>query len=130
MMLESGILNPYILSLLARVRYTNSLVIADCVLPFSSNIEIVDISLVKDVPTVLQVLEAVRHNFKIGRIYMAQEFLEDNTPEIRESFAAAMQGLHVSYEPHVQFKQRIPRAVGVIRTGDTISYSNLLLISG
>ena len=129
-MLETGILNPQILSLLARVRYTNSLVIADRVFPFASGIEIVDISLVNGIPTVLQVLEAIRPNFRIARIYMAQEFLKVNTPEVQADFNAALKGINLSYEPHVQFKQHIPRAVGVIRTGDSISYSSMLLVSG
>lgn len=129
-MLENGILNPQILSLLARVRYTNSLVIADSVFPFTPGIEIVDISLVKDIPGVLQVLEAVRSSFRIGRIFMAQEFLEDNTAEVRATFAVATNGINLGHEPHVQFKQRVRHAVGVIRTGDTIPYSSMLLISG
>lgn len=129
-MLENGILNPQILSLLARVRYTNSLVIADSVFPFTPGIEIVDISLVKDIPGVLQVLEAVRSSFRIGRIFMAQEFLEDNPPEVRATFAVVTNGINLGHEPHVQFKQRVRHAVGVIRTGDTIPYSSMLLISG
>ena len=58
-MLKTGVLNPAILSLLARVRHTNMLVIADRGFPFWPSIETVDISLIDDVPTVLQVLQAV-----------------------------------------------------------------------
>ena len=67
-MINTGILNPQILSLLARVRHTNALVIADRGFPFWPKIETVDISLVDDVPTVLQVLAAVRanHQFHAG----------------------------------------------------------------
>lgn len=129
-MLESGILNPNILSLLARVRFSNSLVIADRVFPFAPGIDTVDISLVSGIPTVLQVLGAIRPNFKIARIYMAQEFREHNSREIQSTFETAMQGIKISFEPHVQFKQRLPQVVGMIRTGDSISYSNMLLISG
>jgi mannose-1-phosphate guanylyltransferase len=60
--IKSGILNPQISSLLARVRHTNMLVIADRGFPFWPTIETVDISLVDDVPTVLQVLNAIRPN--------------------------------------------------------------------
>ena len=59
-MIRTGILNPQILSLLARVRHTNALVIADRGFPFWPQIETVDISLVDDVPTVLQALAALR----------------------------------------------------------------------
>ncbi|MBN1919752.1 MAG: transport protein RbsD/FucU, partial [Anaerolineae bacterium] len=59
-MLKTGILNPQLLSLLARVRHTNMLVIADRGFPYWPMIETVDLSLVDDIPTVLQVFEAVR----------------------------------------------------------------------
>ena len=52
-MLKTGILNPHLLSLLARVRHTNTLVIADRGFPSWSGMEIIDLSLVNDVPTVL-----------------------------------------------------------------------------
>jgi D-ribose pyranose/furanose isomerase RbsD len=30
----------------------------------------------------------------------------------------------------VAFKQRVPRAIGLIRTGDSIQYANVILESG
>ena len=36
----------------------------------------------------------------------------------------------IIYEPHVAFKQRVPQAIGLIRTGDTTQYANLTLESG
>jgi D-ribose pyranase len=127
--IKSGILNPQIRSLLARVRHTNTLVIADRGFPFWPAIGTVDISLVDDVPTVLQVLSAIRPNFEIGQIFMAQEFLDENTPEVRQQFAQAMAGIPVSHEAHVEFKKRVPHAIGLIRTGDTIQYANIILES-
>ena len=47
-MINSGILNPQMLSLLARVRHTNALVIADRGFPFWPQIETVDVSVVDD----------------------------------------------------------------------------------
>ena len=70
-MLKNGILNPRINSLLARVRHTNTLVIADRGFPFWPGLETVDISLVNGLPTVLQVLNAIRPNFVIGNAWMA-----------------------------------------------------------
>jgi len=129
-MLTSGILNPHLLALLARVRHTNALVISDRGFPFWPEIETVDISLVDDVPTVLQVLKAVRAQFHAASAFMAHEFLEQNSPETRGSFAAALEGIPTQFEPHVDFKKRVPKAIGLIRTGDTIQYANMLLVSG
>lgn len=129
-MLNTKILNPHLLSLLARIRHTNSVVIADRGFPFWPQIETLDLSLTDDVPTVLQVLKAIRANFRPVAGYMAREFLENNTPEVRERFATALRGISVTHEPHVEFKKRVPSAIGLVRTGDTIQYANLILVSG
>src|SRR6267142_1473459 len=129
-MIKSGILNPRILSLLARVRHTNALVIADRGFPFWPRIETVDISLTDDIPTVLQVLAAIRPEFNALQAYMAQEFLDHNTSAVRDAFAKGLSGVPLAHEPHVQFKKRVPEAIGLIRTGDAIPYANLILVSG
>lgn len=128
-MLKNGILNPDINSLLSRVRHTNLLVIADRGFPFWPSIETVDISLVDGIPTVLQVLEAIRSNFQIGRAWMAREFLRENTNKTRTTFSKALHGVALRYEPHAKFKLRVPGAIGLIRTGDTVQYANMILES-
>ena len=128
-MLKSGILNPHLLSLLARVRHTNTLVIADRGFPSWPDLETIDLSLVDDIPTVLDVLLALRGNFVIGHAWMAAEFKPNNTEEVLTRFSQALSGIPLTYEPHFDFKHRIPRATGLIRTADTILYANLLLES-
>ncbi len=128
-MLEKGILNPAINSLLSRVRHTNTLVIADRGFPFWPAIETIDISLVDDLPRVLDVLAAVRGNFRIGRAFMAEEFRASNPETTQAAFTQALHGVPVNFEAHIQFKLRVPHAIGLIRTGDTTQYANLILES-
>jgi D-ribose pyranase len=128
-MLRTGILNPQINSLLSRVRHTNTLVIADRGFPFWPSLETIDISLVDGIPTVLDVLRAIRPNFVIGKAWMAEEFLHNNAAETRAAFTAALEGIAVEHQPHTDFKRRVPQAIGLIRTGDTIQYANLIIES-
>jgi len=128
-MLKTGILNPRLNDLLSRVRHTNTLVIADRGFPFWPEIETVDLSLVDGIPTVLQALAAIRANFVVGRVWMAREFVKNNDKAVRAAFSGAMRGIPVAYEPHLQFKKRVPAAVGLVRTGDTIQYANMILES-
>ena len=129
-MINHGILNPQILSLLARVRHTNAIVIADRGFPFWPTIETVDVSIVDDLPSVLQLIAAVRANHNFTGAFQAQEFLASNSPSVRAKFAAALKGVPTKFEPHVEFKKRVPDAIGLIRTGDTVQYANTILISG
>lgn len=128
-MLIKGILNPQINDLLSRVRHTNLLVIADRGFPFWPEIETVDVSVVDDLPTVLQVLAAVRANFIIGRAWMAREFLRENNAATRKAFEQGLEGIPCQFEPHIKLKQRVPFAIGLIRTGDTVQYANMVLES-
>jgi D-ribose pyranase len=127
--IKTGILNPAILSLVSRVRHTNTLVIADRGFPFWPQIETVDISLVDDVPTVLQVLKALLPNFKAGRAWMAEEFLSHNSEEQAAAVRNVLGAIPLELLPHVDFKLGVPRAIGLIRTGDATPYANIILES-
>src|ERR1051325_5544959 len=115
-MINSRILNPNVLTLLARVRHTNALVIADRGFPFWPQIETVDLSLVDDVPTVLQVLAAVRANFWVASAFMARDFGAHNSAATRAKFVRTLHGVPLRFEPHARFKKRVPSAIGLIRT--------------
>ncbi len=128
-MLKSGILNPNLLSLLARIRHTNALVIADRGFPSWPGLETIDLSVVDDLPAMLPVLRAIRSHCTFGQAYMAQEFLVHNSAEIKSRYDEALAGVPVAHEPHVEFKRRVPNAIGLIRTGESVPYSNMILIS-
>jgi len=38
-------------------------------------------------------------------------------------------GIPITFETHADFKKRVPHAIGLIRTGDTTQYANLILES-
>jgi len=128
-MLKTGILNPHLSSLLSRIRHTNLLVIADRGYPYWPQLETVDISLVDDIPTVLDVVRAIRPNYSIGQAWMAEEFLANNDQEVQQRFRDALSDVVVAFEPHIDLKRRTAGAIGLIRTADTIPYANLVLES-
>ena len=129
-MTKHGILNPQLLALLARVRHTNAIVIADRGFPFWPMIETVDVSVVDDLPTVLQLILALRQNHNFTQAYMAKEFQKNNFKHVQDKFGKALRRIPTKFEPHVEFKKRVPHAIGLIRTGDTTQYANTILISG
>lgn len=128
-MLQSGILNPHLLSLLARIRHTNTLVIADSMFPSWPGLETVDLSLVYGIPTVPQVLEAVLANWKCGAAWMAEEFRQHNPAGVQAEFVQALHGAPLHWEPHLALKSRVPKALGLIRTGERRIYTNVVLES-
>lgn len=135
-MIQQGILNPDILHLLARIRHTNTLVIADWAFPYWDDIEIVDIALCRGIPKITDLLNLLHNNFKVGRIWQAQEFLTTNTTDVVGKYESSFSGfkglypeLKVTRLPHKDFKKLVPDAIGLIRTGDTTAYGNIILES-
>lgn len=128
-MLKSGILNPHVLDLVARIRHTNTLVISDWAFPFWPQVETVDISLTHGIPSILDVLDLLTPVFQIGRIWQADEFVGNNPPETVARFTKSFGDIPVTREAHVDFKKRVPHAIGLIRTGDATPYGNVIIES-
>ncbi|MFT4688383.1 MAG: RbsD/FucU domain-containing protein [Verrucomicrobiia bacterium] len=127
-MLTTKILNPRLLDLLSRIRHTNTLVICDYAFPFWPELEIVDLTLTKGIPSIPQVLEAFVSDFVVGPVFMAEEF-RMHAPDRLDDFQTALGGAAITFEPHLEFKQRVPAAIGLIRTADTTPYGNLIIES-
>ena len=128
-MLQSALVHPDLSSLLCRVRHTNRLVIADVAFPFWPEIETVDLALTRGVPTVIQVLDVILPHFKAGHAWMAEEFPAHNHSDTILRFDEAFRGVPVTREPHLDFKKRVPGAIGLVRTGDPTLYGNVILES-
>ena len=128
-MIRSGIVNPQLLGLLARIRHTNTLVIADRGFPSWPMIDCVDLSLRDNIPTVAQVLIAVKAQWAFSNIWMAKEFCEEGTPETLAELNHIVALSSIRFEPHVELKRRVPQATGIIRTADCTPYANMILES-
>jgi len=135
-MLQEGILNPALNDLLSRIRHTNTLVIADWAFPYWKDMEVVDLSLIKGIPLITELLEVLKDNFKVGQIWQAEEFLATNPQGVIDtynakfdSFKGLFPDLKVTRLPHNDFKKMVPDAIGLIRTGDPTAYGNVILES-
>ncbi len=128
-MYHTHILNPSLNELLGRIRHTNLLVISDKGFPFWPKVPTIDISLVDDKPSVLDVLEALLPHFSAGAAWMASEFKNHNDAAALGRVMSALGDTPLHFLPHTDFKKLVPEAVGLIRTGGTASYSNIVLES-
>jgi D-ribose pyranase len=68
-MIQTGILNPELLKLLARIRHTNTIVITDWAFPYWKDVETVDLALTQGIPTITDLLAVLQPNFKVGQIW-------------------------------------------------------------
>lgn len=128
-MRREGILNPALESAIAAVGHTEYLVVGDCGLPMPGEANILDLSLVRGIPTFMQVLDAVKGEMVIESFIYAEE-AETANPGIVEQIRQALPDVPSVKMSHENFKKETQRAKTVIRTGEYSSYANIILVGG
>ncbi|TMV51524.1 D-ribose pyranase [Paenibacillus mesophilus] len=128
-MKKSGILHPALNRILAETGHTDMLTVCDRGFPVPSGPERLDLALVDDLPTVLDVLGAIDKEFVIDRIIVADE-MKEASPERYERLQALYPHIAFASLPHIRFKEICPESRAVIRTGDSAPYANIIIVSG
>jgi len=142
-MKKSGIMNPEIAEIVTELGHGDKLAITDRGFPFpkSDNQKVVDVSVGRGVPGAPEVLEIVLEELKIEEVIVADKTVEENE-EIYTRFMKKIEekeaeDVKVTQIPHESFKEMIVEGAGegsdirgMIRTGQVIPYSNIILVAG
>lgn len=128
-MKKGGILHPTLNRILAETGHTDLLTICDRGFPVPIGPERLDLALVDDIPTVMDVLLAMQGEFVIDCIIAAEE-LAEASPQRYAQLQEAFPGTEIRLMPHARFKTICPESRAVVRTGDTTPYANLIVVSG
>ncbi len=128
-MKKDRILNPRIISEIAAIGHTQFFVIADAGLPIPNGVPVIDISLIKGVPTFIQTLKAVSSELVIESCVLAKELGAVNT-SVKEKIEKTLKGLPMKEVPHTDFKTLTEKATVIIRTGETSAFANIILVAG
>lgn len=128
-MKRSGILHPGLSHLLASCGHTDYFTICDRGFPVPEDPERIDLALVDGIPTVLDVLRAIGAEWSIDRVLIAHEMDEISASRVAE-LAAILGDVPLQRVSHLELKQLAQNARGTIRTGDTVPYANIIVVSG
>lgn len=124
-MLKTDILNAPLLSALAALGHTDTVVIADCGLPIPAGPILIDLALVRGTPSFTEILDVLSRNLVIESSTLASEARGTGIQEI-----CVEHGLNANFISHEQLKARLPRAKVVVRTGEVTPYANVILHCG
>ena len=127
-MKNAGLLHAELNAIIARAGHTQMIVIADVGLPIPEGVRRIDLAVLPGLPDVLSVLRAV----------LGELVLENSTISLEASVkspqwvATARQvlpkpPLEIS---HAELKALLPKALVVVRTGETTPYANVVLHCG
>ncbi|WP_025755249.1 D-ribose pyranase [Mycoplasmopsis cricetuli] len=126
---KNMILNPELVSLIAKLGHFDEIVICDAGLPFpnENQSKIIDLSLVLGIPNFMQVFNVITQNLAFESIVLASEiktYNQDVYHQITSKFS------NIKYISHSDFKKQTVKAKAFIRTGETTPYANAIIICG
>ena len=128
-MKRAGILHPALSHLLASTGHTDYFTVCDRGFPVPVGPERIDLALTDDIPTVLDVLRAVLAEWSADRILVTTE-MEDISPARGAALRDLIGDIPVEQVSHLELKRLARSARATVRTGDTVPYANIIVVSG
>jgi len=128
-MKRGGILHPELAHLLASSGHTDFFTVSDAGFPVPPGPPRIDLALIADLPTVLDVVGAVHAEWTIERIVITAE-MRDISSERVTALEMLLPGVRIETVSHLELKHLAAEAKATVRTGDTCPYANLILVSG
>ncbi len=129
-MLHTGVINGQLASLLARFRHVNTIAIVDGPFPTYSDVELIDLALIKGFPTIPQVLDAILPLLEVTELVLAHEFKEKVDATTFDLYRSHHREIPTTFISHSEFKVQVGQTLGIIHTGDANPYSSVILKSG
>ena len=128
-MKKGGIYHPAINHLLASTGHTDYFTVCDRGFPVPTGPERIDLALTDDIPTVLDVVRAVRTEFQIDRVLIATEATVASPERVSELRALLAPTPLITID-HLELKHLSREGRATIRTADTVPYANIIIVSG
>jgi D-ribose pyranase len=128
-MKRGGVLNPALSHLLASTGHTDFFTVCDRGFPVPAEPERIDLALVDDIPTVLDVLAAVIAEWTLDRVLITNE-MDAISPDRVAEMRALLGDVPFERVSHGQLKRLAQTARATVRTGDTVPYANIIVVSG
>jgi D-ribose pyranase len=128
-MKRGGVLNPALSHLLASTGHTDYFTVCDRGFPVPAEPERIDLALVDDIPTVLAVLAALIAEWTLDRVLITHE-MDAISPDRVAEMRALLGDVPFERVSHGQLKRLAQTARATVRTGDTVPYANIIVVSG
>ncbi len=129
-MKKGGILNPAVSHLLASTGHTDYFTISDKGFPVPESTERIDLALVEGKPTVLEVLAAIHAEWAIDRVVIANEMDLASPDRVKEMEELLGPEIPLQRMSHLELKRLAATGAATIRTGDSVPYANIVVVSG
>ena len=128
-MKKSALLNSELSYVIAKMGHTDTLTVGDCGLPIPQETQRIDLALRKGTPGFLETLDTILKELCVQEIILAEE-MKDVSPELWHETLHRFPNIKVTYVSHEKLKELTKKSRAAVRTGETTSYANVILVSG
>lgn len=127
-MKKDGILNVELMKELTALRHTDSIAILDAGMPIPSGCKVIDLALVKGIPSFVDTIKAVLGEIIVER-YLYFEPMSSYNPEMYKTIRTMMPKQAESALPIAGFTEELKNAKVIVRTAEFGSCCNIILYS-
>ncbi|MCD6449634.1 MAG: D-ribose pyranase [Thermotogaceae bacterium] len=125
-MKKSGIFNSEISKVVAQMGHKDMVAVVDMGFPISNSVERIDLVVDKGEPSIFRVLEVLNKELMVEEIIFANESSEEFVNKVK----SILENTKVTFVSHEELKKLSNQSKAVIRTGEVVPYSNVILVSG
>ena len=129
-MKEVGFLNGQIDAALTRQGHMDLMMVVDAGFPVPDHVELIDIALRPDMPTVPEVLVELAKVHSVEKLIMAEETRRHNPGYFEAVTGNPWPGVEVEVRAHTELKALSHKVKTIIRTGEFTAWANIILVSG
>lgn len=128
-MRKTNLLNTNLSSAISEIGHTQWLTIGDAGLPILNDGRKIDLSVIRGLPSFIDVLEATLSEMKVQTIYLAEEIKSENPEQLTAIEGLLDPDVEIVWVEHDELKamSRDENNIATVRTGEVTPYSNIVL---
>jgi len=129
-MKEIGIINRGMAMAISEQGHQDLLMVVDAGFAIPKEIDVIDLSLSKNVPMVIDVLKELKKYHSVEKMIIAKE-TQNTSPTMFIGITKVWgENMDIELIDHTELKLMANNVKAIIRTGDFTAYGNVILVSG
>jgi D-ribose pyranase len=128
-MKKTSLLHQELSSVIAGMGHSDMLTIVDAGYPIPLGVHKVDLALKRGVPGFLESLDTILEEFVVEKVVIAEEMVNQNSV-LYHKLQVRFPEIKFEIIPHIEYKEKANGSKAIVRTGENVAYSNIILIAG
>ena len=128
-MKKTGVINSVLSGALAGLGHTDLLILSDAGFPVPKGVKLIDLALRPGSPRTTDILEVVNQEIVVEGLIVAEES-QEHSAHLLAWLGTHFPDVVMERIPHVEFKRLSASGKAMVRSGDVLAYSNVIVRVG